>query len=207
MIVYSLFIGGIEEFRTQCSDDHINTQESRPLYSPTTPIIEPQIETATASQILPFLYLGNERDASNLQRLRELNISHILNITSNIPKYFENQGIKYKRLPASDSGCQNLRQYFDEAIQFIDEARADGGKILVHCQAGVSRSATATIAYILKHSKMNVMEAYRHVKCKRVIIAPNFNFMGQLMEFEQCLNQGQVQRILQPNIPEIECDV
>ncbi|XP_063428262.1 dual specificity protein phosphatase 10-like [Mytilus trossulus] len=199
--------GGIEEFRTQCSDDHINTQESRPLYSPTTPIIEPQIETATASEILPFLYLGNERDASNLQRLRELNISHILNITSNIPKYFENQGIKYKRLPASDSGCQNLRQYFDEAIQFIDEARADGGKILVHCQAGVSRSATATIAYILKHSKMNVMEAYRHVKNKRVIIAPNFNFMGQLMEFEQCLNQGQVQRILQPNIPEIECDV
>jgi hypothetical protein len=49
----------------------------------------------------------------------ELNISHILNITSHIPKYFENQGIKYKRLPASDSGCQNLRQYFDEAIQFI----------------------------------------------------------------------------------------
>ena len=65
------------------------------------------------------MFSGNERDASNLQRLRELNISHILNITSHIPKYFENQGIKYKRLPASDSGCQNLRQYFDEAIQFI----------------------------------------------------------------------------------------
>lgn len=199
--------GGLEEFRTQCSDDHINTQESRPLYSPTTPIIEPQIETATASEILPFLYLGNERDASNLQRLRELNISHILNITSHIPKYFENQGIKYKRLPASDSGCQNLRQYFDEAIQFIDEAKADGGKILVHCQAGVSRSATVTIAYILKHSKMTVMEAYRHVKNKRVIIAPNFNFMGQLMEFEQCLNLGQVQRILQPKLLGIESGV
>lgn len=115
--------GGIEEFRTQCSDDHINTQESRPLYSPTTPIIEPQIETATASEILPFLYLGNERDASNLQRLRELNITHILNITSNIPKYFENQGIKYKRLAASDSGCQNLKQYFEEAVQFIGKCQ------------------------------------------------------------------------------------
>lgn len=90
---------------------------------------------------------------------------------------------------------------------FTDEARADGGKILVHCQAGVSRSATITIAYILKHSKMGVMDAYRHVKSKRAIIAPNFNFMGQLMEFEQCLNQGQVHRILQPKIPGIECSV
>jgi dual specificity MAP kinase phosphatase len=88
-----------------------------------------------------------------------------------------------------------------------DEAKADGGKILVHCQAGVSRSATVTIAYILKHSKMTVMEAYRHVKSKRVIIAPNFNFMGQLMEFEQCLNLGQVQRILQPKLLGIESGV
>ena len=39
-------------------DSSIKPQEARPLYSPTTPIIEPQIETATASQILPFLYLG-----------------------------------------------------------------------------------------------------------------------------------------------------
>ena len=87
-------------------------------------------------------------------------------------------------------------------LYFSDEARAEDGKILVHCQAGVSRSATITIAYILKHSKMTVMEAYRYVKSKRVIIAPNFNFMGQLMEFEQCLNQGQVQR--QPKLPEID---
>lgn len=58
--VLFVFLGGLEEFRTQCSDDHINTQESRPLYSPTTPIIEPQIETATASEILPFLYLGKD---------------------------------------------------------------------------------------------------------------------------------------------------
>jgi hypothetical protein len=59
-VVFCCVLGGLEEFRTQCSDDHINTQESRPLYSPTTPIIEPQIETATASEILPFLYLGKD---------------------------------------------------------------------------------------------------------------------------------------------------
>lgn len=60
--MYLIFCaGGIEEFRNKhmdLCDSSIKPQEARPLYSPTTPIIEPQIETATASQILPFLYLG-----------------------------------------------------------------------------------------------------------------------------------------------------
>ncbi|KAK3093278.1 hypothetical protein FSP39_013599 [Pinctada imbricata] len=202
--------GGLEEFRNQhgdlCNSD-IKTQECRPLYSPTTPIIEPQIENAVASQILPFLYLGNERDAMNLQRLKELDITYVLNTTSHIPKYFENQGITYKRIPASDSGCQNLKQYFEEAISFIDEARQKGANVLIHCHAGVSRSATITIAYLLKHTKMSMMDAYRFVKGKRVIISPNFNFMGQLMEYEQALNNGISERTLQPKLLGIESAV
>ncbi|XP_011429094.1 LOW QUALITY PROTEIN: dual specificity protein phosphatase 10-like [Crassostrea angulata] len=195
--------GGIEEFRNKhldLCDSSIKSQEARPLYSPTTPIIEPQIETATASQILPFLYLGNERDAANLQRLQDLNITYVLNTTSHIPKYFENQGIHYKRIPASDSGCQNLKQYFEEAAAFIDEARQNGANILVHCHAGVSRSATITIAYLLKHTKLSMMDIYRLVKGKRSIISPNFNFMGQLMEYEQALNNGLCERSVIPSI-------
>lgn len=199
--------GGLEAFvntHSELCDSSVKSQENRPLYSPTTAIIEPQIETAVASKVLPFLYLGNERDAADLQRIKELDISYVLNITSHVPKYFEGQGIKYKRLPASDSACQNLRQYFEEGIEFIDEARQNGANILVHCHAGVSRSATLTIAYILKHSKMTMMDTYRYVKGKRAIISPNFNFMGQLMEFEQSLNQGTTKRILHPQLQGVE---
>ena len=78
---------------------------------------------------------------------------------------------------------------------FSDEARKNGANILIHCQAGVSRSATVTIAYLLKHSTLTMTDAYRYVKQKRAIISPNFNFMGQLMEFEQALNDGQSPRI------------
>ena len=80
----------------------------------------------------------------------------------------------------------------------LDEAKEAGAKILVHCQAGVSRSATITIAYILQHSYMSMTDAYRYVKGKRSIISPNFNFMGQLLDFEQCLIQGKVVRIMEP---------
>ncbi|GAB1602562.1 dual specificity protein phosphatase 10-like [Argonauta hians] len=162
--------------------------ECRPAHSPLTPLVEHQIEAAEISCILPFLYLGNERDASNLQMLRELDITYILNVTSHVRPHFESQGIQYMTIPVSDSSHQNLRKYFDSAIEYIDEAKSKGAKVLIHCQAGVSRSATVTIAYLLKHSTLSMTDAYRYVKQKRAIISPNLNFMGQLLEFEQSLN-------------------
>ncbi|KAH3850690.1 dual specificity protein phosphatase 10-like [Dreissena polymorpha] len=202
--------GGLDDFQSEHGDmckSSLKCHEHKPLYSPTTPIIEPAIETATASQILPFLYLGNERDAANLQRLNDLGVTYVLNVTSHLPQHFENHGIRYKRIPASDSGQQNLRQYFEEAGCFIDEAREAGAKLLVHCQAGVSRSATITISFLLQHSRMSMTDAYRYVKSKRPIISPNFNFMGQLLDFEQALNQGHVPRVLASPVSQIieEC--
>uniref|UniRef100_T1ITQ4 Rhodanese domain-containing protein n=1 Tax=Strigamia maritima TaxID=126957 RepID=T1ITQ4_STRMM len=80
---------------------------------------EPDIENTPATRVLPFLFLGNERDAADLKGLLDLRITCILNVTAHLPGYHEEQGIKYKRLPASDSGHQNLKQYFDEAFEFI----------------------------------------------------------------------------------------
>lgn len=88
-----------------------------------------------------------------------------------------------------------------------DDARQNGASVLIHCHAGVSRSATITIAYILKHTKMAMSDAYKFVKGKRSIISPNFNFLGQLLEFEQDLNQGNSPRILNPKFVELESTV
>lgn len=62
--------------------------------------------------------------------------------------------------------------------------------MLVHCQAGVSRSATIAIAYVMARQSMGMLEAFRFVKARRAIVAPNFNFMGQLLEFEALLAGG-----------------
>lgn len=203
--------GGMKQFEAEypdlCWSARRQDVPDRPLCSPTNDTMEPEIETATASQVLPFLYLGNERDAAELERLRRHNITYVLNVTAHVPQYWHAHGIRYKRIPASDSAQQNLKQYFEEAIEYIDDARQNGACVLIHCHAGVSRSATITIAYILKHTKMAMSDAYKYVKGKRSIICPNFNFMGQLLEFEQDLNQGNSPRILNPRLQGLESTV
>lgn len=81
------------------------------------------IDSHPASRVLPFLYLGNGRDAADLQLLRALGATRVLNVTSQLPGYHEERGITYRQIPASDSSHQNLKQYFEEAFDFIGEWR------------------------------------------------------------------------------------
>ncbi|XP_072265992.1 dual specificity protein phosphatase 10 [Pyxicephalus adspersus] len=165
----------------------------------------PDIENAELTPILPFLFLGNEHDAQDLEKMQRMNIGYIVNVTTHLPLYHYEKGIfNYKRLPATDSNKQNLRQYFEEAFEFIEEAHQCGKGLLIHCQAGVSRSATIVIAYLMKHTRMTMTDAYKFVKGKRPIISPNLNFMGQLLEFEEDLNNGITPRILTPKLIGVE---
>ncbi|KAK0161139.1 hypothetical protein PV327_009649 [Microctonus hyperodae] len=145
------------------------------------------IDNHPASLVLPFLYIGNGKDAADLKLLRQLNITCVLNVTSQLPGYHEKCGITYRQIPATDSEHQNLRQYFEEAFDFIEAARMRGTSILIHCQAGVSRSATIAVSYIMQHKCLLMIDAYQFVKDARPIISPNLNFMGQLLELERDL--------------------
>lgn len=81
----------------------------------------PDAENAVVSPILPFLFLGNERDAQDLDLLLRLNIGYVVNVTTHLPLYHVKSGLRYKRLPATDNSKQNLRQYFEEVFEFIGE--------------------------------------------------------------------------------------
>ncbi|XP_044620081.1 dual specificity protein phosphatase 9 isoform X3 [Equus asinus] len=139
-------------------------------------------------QILPNLYLGSARDSANVESLAKLGIRYILNVTPNLPNLFEKNGdFHYKQIPISDHWSQNLSQFFPEAIAFIDEALSQNCGVLVHCLAGVSRSVTVTVAYLMQKLHLSLNDAYDLVKRKKSNISPNFNFMGQLLDFERSL--------------------
>ncbi|KAA0720172.1 Dual specificity protein phosphatase 10 [Triplophysa tibetana] len=171
-------------------------------------VMTPDVENAVISPILPFLFLGNERDAQDLDLLLRLNIGFVVNVTTHLPLYHLDTGlVRYKRLPATDNSKQNLQQYFEEVFEFIEEAHQCGRGVLVHCQAGVSRSATIVIAYLMKHTLMTMTDAYKYVRGRRPVVSPNLNFMGQLLEFERDLNSGVTPRILTPKLSGLETQV
>ena len=70
--------------------------------------------------------------------------------------------------------------------------RETNGSVLVHCLAGISRSPTVAIAYVMRHLHLTFDDAFRYVKSKRLTISPNFNFLGQLLEYERQLRAEEV---------------
>lgn len=65
-----------------------------------------------------------------------------------------------------------------------DSVKQSGGRVLVHCQAGISRSATICLAYLMHTQRVRLDEAFNFVKQRRHVISPNLAFMGQLLQFE-----------------------
>ncbi len=72
-------------------------------------------------------------------------------ITAGVPNYFENTcgEIKYKRISIYDASSSDLLSHADEVVDFISNGLHHGG-VLVHCQKGVSRSATAVIMFLVR---------------------------------------------------------
>ncbi|KAL8611328.1 hypothetical protein ACOMHN_013759 [Nucella lapillus] len=140
-------------------------------------------------EVLPYLYLGNAKNSADLNQLKQNGIHYILNVTPNVPNMFEDDGdFKYLQIPISDHWSQNLSSFFPDAIAFIDEARHSKQGVLVHCLAGISRSVTVTVAYLMSQQAMCLNEAYDFVKKCKPNISPNFTFMGQLLDFEKVLH-------------------
>lgn len=79
---------------------------------------------------------------------------------------------------------------YSKCCSIAEEARINNKVVLVHCMAGISRSVTITIAYLMKFHRMSMNRAYQYLKDMRPAISPNLNFMGQLVEFERSLELG-----------------
>lgn len=134
-------------------------------------------------EILPFLFLGSAHHSSQRDLLQRCGITAVLNVSSVCPNLFE-QELNYMTLRVEDSMGADIRVLFPQAIHFIDSVKESGGRVLVHCQAGISRSATICLAYLIHARRVRLDEAFDFVKRRRQVISPNLAFMGQLQQFE-----------------------
>eukprot|EP01065_Artemidia_motanka_P009085 TRINITY_DN14630_c0_g1_i8.p1 TRINITY_DN14630_c0_g1~~TRINITY_DN14630_c0_g1_i8.p1 ORF type:complete len:204 (+),score=30.70 TRINITY_DN14630_c0_g1_i8:64-675(+) len=141
------------------------------------------------AEILPGLLLGSKTAASDVDVLSAHSVTHVLNTTVEIPNFHEKRpgAPKYLNLGLQDTKDDDIAAEFERCRDFINSARDSGGVVLVHCQAGISRSATIVISYLMAEKKMSLLEAYRHTKERRSNVGPNERYCEDLGKFEDSL--------------------
>jgi len=92
--------------------------------------------------------------------------------------------IEWHRLVVDDDKDEKISQYFFEVHNIINKALAENKNVIVHCAAGISRSSSLVIAYLMIENRWSYEEAYNYVKSKRSIINPNIGFVKQLKALE-----------------------
>ena len=137
------------------------------------------------NQITDTIYLGNVEAAFDIPKLKKLGIRKILTVMSAFGNHYSENAFIHKTIDIDDDYESNIICYFKECLLFMDGY----DKVFVHCAAGMSRSATIVVAYLMWKRKLSLNEAIKFVKKKRPVISPNLNFMRQLEIFEELLKK------------------
>merc|ERR1711956_166375 len=93
--------------------------------------------------------------------------------------------VDYYRVDVEDISREPIELFFPEATEFIHSWISREQNVLVHCRAGVSRSASVVIAYLMTYQGYSLHEAFFVVKSHRSVITPNVGFMEKLCNFEE----------------------
>eukprot|EP01083_Nonionella_stella_P173489 598600_1 len=133
------------------------------------------------------LYLGRQRTRFSEKALHDLKITHIVDVTAF--KFPVDANIKVLKLPLADSEEEDIQKHFAQAIQFMDDAfgNNENNRVFVHCQMGVSRSTTITLAWLMKSKGYTLVDAYVLCQKCRPMIHPNDGFFKQLVAYEETL--------------------
>ncbi|XP_008280501.1 dual specificity protein phosphatase 18-like [Stegastes partitus] len=157
-------------------------------------------------RVTEHLYLSSLRAAHDAALLTDHEISCIVNVTepgSSSPPPPPPPGVDYIHIPVPDSPLSPLRDHFDEVADKIQTTAERGGRTLVHCRAGVSRSAALCMAYLVKHRGVSLLEAHSWVKSCRPVVRPNHGFWKQLVQYEVELRGCNSVRMVSSSMGEI----
>lgn len=148
----------------------------------------PPIFPDHANLIIPRLWLGNRAAALNPDFLRENNINVVVNATKNI-EFIGTTQYKY-RVPVDDNledtEIDNMAKWAPEIVYNILKHYRAGDTILVHCAAGMQRSAAIVAMTLIALRDMNADEAIAFIKKqRRIAFFPATNFKRAIHAFEE----------------------
>jgi len=140
-------------------------------------------------EVVENLYIGSQDAAAEEEILMTKGITHIVNVGTGIPNMFEHK-FKYFKVDILDTPEFDILPFIEPTSNFIDNAiKNEHGKVLVHCNAGVSRSSAILIGYLMKKRNYTYEEALEKTKLARSCICPNFGFAEQLRRMNKNMNE------------------
>lgn len=131
------------------------------------------------------LYLGNKEDSEQYNRLNDMNIKTVISLLNDhrdisVRSNYLILDITHHHYEIQDNPYSNLACILDEIVTNIIEGLKHGS-VLIHCHAGISRSASCVLYFLLQINRFNLLfDAYEYLVRCRSIISPNMGFLIQL---------------------------
>lgn len=149
----------------------------------------------TIDQVDQHVYIGGYLAAADPAVVRQIGVTHILKLFPDDPSYpggyHRHPGVEYLVINADDCIGFPLDRYFCACIRFIRQAlRHRGGRILVHCHAGISRSATIVLLHLMINSSLTLDTALAVLKRARPAVSPNPGFWRMLEALPRPYTRG-----------------
>lgn len=138
----------------------------------------------TISKIDENLYLGSVVALNFVDFLKDCQQWFVLSVMDSPPTA---KCVTQIKINVYDSPDVDLLSWFTITNNIIKNALYNKNKVLIHCMAGISRSATIMCAYIMKEKSLKLKDALEYLRKRRVIINPNSGFMAQLKIYEGTL--------------------
>jgi protein-tyrosine phosphatase len=126
------------------------------------------------------IFLGDMVSANDEIMLKENNITCVICVAEGLNIRLNNPNIKFYKYDLQDNSDCDISLYFDEIGKLIESEKT----VLVICAAGISRSSTIVISYIMNYYEFNLKDAFNYVRNKRNMICPNKNFLRCLFDYE-----------------------
>jgi predicted protein tyrosine phosphatase len=141
-----------------------------------------------AHEIVPGIWLGNKRASENDKWMREKNITVVFNATKDIP--FSTSIKKQYRIPVDDNlqpeEIRNMTLWSHEAVYKLMLEHNKGQNVLVHCAAGMQRSAAIIGMYLIATKGMSWNQAISYTQGIRPIaFRPSPNFKDSIIAFDK----------------------
>ena len=141
------------------------------------------------TKICAHLYIGNMENAENITNLNENGITCVVNTVegeyenTKTGKRFYGDRFQYLGFLSLDEESYPILKHFDEVFNFIEKAKENNSKCLIHCMAGINRSGCLAAAYYMVFKGIGPISAVEHILQARERLLSNDGFIERLVRF------------------------